>query len=116
MMIVIITREAARDAREEVVNDFVDDLFNSEEIVPEPIIQQERITPRHDEMNVEVPIPMTQEMNVEAPIPMTQEEIVHEPIGQFARGVGIISPLSPDVRGNHLFLGRSMPSERYEFC
>ena len=71
--------------------------------MPEPIIQQERITPRPDEMNVEVPNPMT------------QEEIVHEPIGQFARGVGIISPLSPDVRGNHLFLGKTVPSERYEF-
>ena len=31
------------------------------EIVPEPIIQPERITAQHDEMNVEVPVPMTQE-------------------------------------------------------
>ena len=55
-------------------------MTQEEEIVPEPIIQPERITARYDEMNVEVPIPMTQEMNVEVPIPMTQEMNVEVPI------------------------------------
>ena len=72
MIIVIITRR-----REEAeVQSFVEGIFN------EPsIIQQE---------------------NVPEPNPMTQVGIVHEPIGQFRQGVGIISPLSPDVRSNHL--------------
>ena len=48
------------------------------ELVPN-IIQQESITPQHDEMNVEVPIPMTQEQIVPEPIPMTQEEIIQVP-------------------------------------
>ena len=96
MIIVIITRR-----REEAeVQSFVEGIFT------EPsIIQQENVP----ESNI------IQQEIVPEPNPMTQVGIVHEPIGQFRQGVGIISPLSPDVRGNHLFLGRPMPSERYEY-
>ena len=54
--------------------------MTQEEIVHVPIIQPERITVQHDEMNVEVPVPMTQEEIVHVPIiqpvpiPMTQEQ------------------------------------------
>ena len=85
MIIVIITRR-----REEAeVQSFVEGIFN------EPsIIQQE---------------------NVPEPNPMTQVGIVHEPIGQFRQGVGIILPFTPRTRAYYLFLGKTVPSERYEF-
>ena len=104
MVIMIITRLKLHDD----VNDLVDELFNPEEVVNEPILMtQEEV--------VNEPIPRPQEEIVPEPIPRPQEEIVHEPIGQFALGVGIKSPMAPKPREIHLILGRPMPSTQYEF-
>ena len=116
MIIMTITRLKLHDD----VNDLVDELFNPEEIVqvPIPMTQEEIVqspNPMTQEEVVNDPIPMTQEGIVQVPNPMTQVGIVHEPIGQFARGVGIISPMAPKPRVNYLILGRSMPSAQYEF-
>ena len=91
--------------------------MTQEEIVQAPIIQQERITEQHDEMNVEVPIPMTQEEIVqeksewfkqvflsdlqqvaEVPWPVTQEEIVHMPtnIQQESITQQVPTPMTPE--------------------
>ena len=117
MIIMIITRLKLHDD----VDDLVGELFNSEEVVNEPIpMAQEEIvqvpTPMPQEEIVQVPIPTTQEEIVQVPIPRPQEEIVHEPIGQFALGVGIISPMALKSREIYLnVLGRPMPSTQCEF-
>ena len=102
MIIVIITRR-----REEAeVQSLVEGLFNEPPIIQQELINQEEI--------VHLPTIIQQE-SVPEPNPMTQVGIVHEPIGQFRQGVGIILPFTPRTRAYHLFLGKTVPSERYEF-
>ena len=129
MIMIVIIMTITRLKIHDDVDDLVDELFNSEEVVnePNPMLQEEIVQvpiPMIQEETVQVPIPMPQEEIVQVPIPMIQEGIVQVPIPrpqeeivhQFALGVGIISPMAPKSREMYLnVLGRSMPSTQFEF-